>query len=95
MGESGAGPKPRLCRGVQDRLKSQRVETVTDAAKHCPRSRLCELRNIPEAEKPLRCDCPAYRMCKDSSMFELVIAAIALSSATIFLAHAVEAFLTQ
>jgi hypothetical protein len=33
-------------------------------------------------------------MCKDSSMFEAVIAVIALSSASIFLAHAVEAYLT-
>jgi len=55
---------------------------------------LCELHNIPEAEKPLWFDCPAYRMCKDGPMFEFVIAAIAFSSASIFLAHAVEAYLT-
>jgi hypothetical protein len=37
---------------------------------------------------------PAHRMCKDSSMFEFVIAVIALASASIFMAHAVEAYLT-
>jgi hypothetical protein len=86
----GAGGVDQL----QACLKSQRVETATDAAKQLPRSRLCERRNIPETEQRLQSDCPAYRMCKDSSMFELIIAVIALCSASIFLAHAVEAYLT-
>jgi hypothetical protein len=34
-------------------------------------------------------------MCKDGFMFEFVIAAIALPSVSIFLAHAVEAYLTN
>jgi hypothetical protein len=36
-----------------------------------------------------------YGMCKDSPMFEFVLAVIALSSASIFLAHAVEAYLVS
>jgi hypothetical protein len=37
---------------------------------------------------------PVHRTCKDSSMFEVVIAITALSSATIFLAHLAEAYLS-
>lgn len=53
----------------------------------------CEPRNTPETGKGLQYTCPEYRMCKDDPMFEFIIAVIALSSASIFLAHAVEAYL--
>ena len=72
-----------------------RVETVTAAHKLLPRRRLCELGNIPETETRLRCGCPAYKMCKDSLMFEFVVAVAALSSASIFFAHIVDAYVTR
>jgi hypothetical protein len=81
-------------RGVQSRLKSQRVETVTDAVKQPPRSRYVNYETVLKPNSLYSVHCPAYRMCKDSSMFELIIAVIALCSASIFLAHAVEAYLT-
>jgi hypothetical protein len=64
--------------------------------KWAERNHIRQLRNIPETET--RLPSPRERpdpLLEDSSMFQFVIVVVALSSASIFFAHAVESYLTQ
>lgn len=73
----------------------QRVETVTGPQKQPREVVYVNYETFLKLNGVYIAAFPAHRMCKDRSMFEVVIAIVAFASASIFLAHAVEAYLVH